>query len=48
MTRGTGPKNRAGDFGSVDKLATGYRARYFGPDGRRHKAPTLFVTKGDA
>jgi hypothetical protein len=29
-------------FGSVDKLATGYRARYYGPDGRRHKADTLF------
>jgi len=32
-----------GTFGSVDKLAIGYRARYFGPDGRRYKAPTLFA-----
>src|SRR5258705_10982530 len=49
MARGTGRKNRtSGIFGSVDKLATGYRARYYGPDGRRHKAPTLFITKGEA
>lgn len=49
MARGSGRKDRApGTFGSVDKLATGYRARYFGPDGRRHKAPTLFLTKRDA
>ena len=49
MARGEGRKDRAsGTFGSVDKLATGYRARYFGPDGRRHKAPTLFLTKRDA
>jgi len=49
VARGEGRKDRApGTFGSVDKLATGYRARYFGPDGRRHKAPTLFLTKRDA
>ena len=48
MARGTGRANRVGAFGSVDKLATGYRARYFGPDGRRYKAPTLFRTKQDA
>ncbi len=49
MTRGAGRKDRAtGTFGSVDKLATGYRARYYGPDGRRHKAPTLFLTTKDA
>lgn len=49
MARGAGRKDRApGTFGSVDKLATGYRARYFGPDGRRHKAPVLFLTKTDA
>lgn len=49
MARGAGRKDRApGTFGSVDKLATGYRARYFGPDGRRHKAPVLFLTKKDA
>lgn len=49
MARGEGRKSRAsGTFGSVDKLATGYRARYFGPDGRRYKAPTLFLSKADA
>jgi integrase len=49
VTRGSGRKDRAsGTFGSVDKLATGYRARYFGPDGRRYKAPTLFLTKKEA
>jgi integrase len=49
MTRGAGRKNRtSGVFGSVDRLATGYRARYYGPDGRRHKAPTLFLTKAEA
>jgi hypothetical protein len=48
MARGAGRKNRTGAFGSVDKLATGYRARYYGPDGRRYKAPTLFLTKQDA
>ena len=49
MVRGTGRKNRtSGTFGSVDKLATGYRARYYGPDGRRHTAPVRFLTKQDA
>ena len=49
MARGAGRKNRTtGTFGSVDRLATGYRARYYGPDGRRYKAPTLFSTKQDA
>jgi integrase len=49
VTRGAGRKDRdAGTFGSVDKLATGYRARYFGPNGRRYKAPTLFLTKREA
>jgi integrase len=49
MARGEGRKNRTpGTFGSVDKLATGYRARYYGPDGRRYKSPTLFLTKQDA
>jgi integrase len=49
VTRGSGRKDRSsGTFGSVDKLATGYRARYFGPDGRRYKAPTLFLTKREA
>ncbi|WP_375488019.1 tyrosine-type recombinase/integrase [uncultured Mycobacterium sp.] len=49
MTRGAGRKTRAsGTFGSVDKLKTGYRAMYYGPDGRRYKAPTLFLTKREA
>jgi len=49
LTRGAGRKDRTtGTFGSVDRLATGYRARYFGPDGRRYRAPTLFLTKQDA
>ena len=48
MARGEGRKARTSGFGSVDKLATGYRARYFGPDGRRYKAPTLFLTIKDA
>lgn len=49
MTRGSGRKTRTpGTFGSVDKRATGYRARYTGPDGRRHQAPTLFLAKKDA
>lgn len=49
MTRGSGRKTRTpGTFGSVDRRATGYRARYTGPDGRRHQAPTLFLAKKDA
>ena len=49
MARGEGRRDRtSGTFGSVDRLATGYRARYYGPDGRRHKAPTLFQTKAAA
>ena len=49
MTRGEGRKSRQpGTFGSVDKLAKGYRARYYGPDRRRYSAPTLFLTKRDA
>src|SRR6188472_4397564 len=49
MARGVGRRNRtSGVFGSVDRLATGYRARYYGPDGRRYKAPTLFLTKAEA
>lgn len=49
MARGEGRKSRvSGTFGSVDKLATGYRARYYGPDGRRYKSPTLFLSKADA
>ncbi|MGB3673586.1 MAG: site-specific integrase [Candidatus Nanopelagicales bacterium] len=38
-----------GTFGSVDQLPSGrYRAMYYGPDGRRHKAPTTFLVKQDA
>lgn len=40
---------KSGTFGSVEKERSGrYRARYYGPDGRRYKAPTLFLTKTDA
>lgn len=40
---------KSGVFGSVEKERSGrYRARYYGPDGRRYKAPTLFLTKRDA
>ena len=49
MTQGAGRKDRTtGTFGSVDKRATGYRARYWGPDGQRHQAPTLFLAQRDA
>src|SRR6478672_11768204 len=50
MAQGSGRKTRsAGTFGSVDQRASGrYRARYIGPDGQRHQAPTLFVTKAEA
>ncbi|UOG23410.1 site-specific integrase [Gordonia amicalis] len=50
MVRGEGRKNaKTGAFGSVNKLPSGrYRARYVGPDGRRHNAPTTFVTVLDA
>lgn len=46
MTRGTRKGRRApGTFGSVDKLPSErYRAMYYGPDGRRHRAPTTFTT----
>lgn len=38
-----------GTFGAVEQLPGGrYRARYTGPDGRRHKAPTTFLTVRDA
>lgn len=39
----------SGTFGTVEQLAGGhYRARYTGPDGRRYKAPTTFLSKMDA
>ena len=38
-----------GTFGVVEQLPGGhYRARYIGPDGRRHKAPTTFLMLKDA
>lgn len=41
------PRKRV--FGEVSKLPSGrYRARFTGPDGRRHSAPHTFVTKGEA
>lgn len=50
--RRSGGGNRRGrreDFGNVRKLPSGrFQARYTGPDGREHKAPTTFETKGDA
>lgn len=50
MTRGKGRKTRAsGTFGTVQKLPSGrYRAMYYGPDGRRYKAPKPFLTKKEA
>jgi integrase len=50
MARGKGRKpQKRGAFGSVDKLPSGrHRAQYYGPDGRRHKAPTTFLTAKDA
>ena len=39
----------SGIFGGVEQLPGGhFRARYIGPDGRRYKAPTTFLNKGDA
>ncbi|WP_179017288.1 hypothetical protein [Paenarthrobacter nitroguajacolicus] len=36
-------------FGIIDKLPSGnLRARYTGPDGKRHAAPGTFKTKGAA
>ncbi|GAC78801.1 Site-specific recombinase XerD [Gordonia malaquae] len=36
-------------FGEIEKLPSGrYRARYTGPDGKRHKAPWTFAGKGEA
>ncbi|MGK2880430.1 MAG: tyrosine-type recombinase/integrase [Mycobacterium sp.] len=50
MTRGEGRKTRnVGTFGTVQQLPSGrYRAMYYGPDGRRYKAPTTFLAKADA
>lgn len=36
-------------FGEISKLPSGrYRARYTGPDGRRHKAPNTYYSHDDA
>lgn len=40
---------RRRDWGQIDNLPSGnFRARYTGPDGRRHNAPTTFTSKTDA
>ena len=42
-------KGRRGSFGSVRVLSSGrVQARYTGPDGLTHNAPTTFDTKVDA
>lgn len=50
MVRGAGRSDaKSGTFGTVTELPSGrFRARYFGKDGRRYKAPTTFTTKQDA
>jgi integrase len=50
MARGEGRKaQKRGAFGTAHKLPSGrYRAMYFGPDGRRYKASTTFLTEKDA
>lgn len=41
--------HRRARFGSLRRLPSGrWQARYTGPDGRTHKAPVTFDTKGDA
>lgn len=46
---GGNAKGRRASFGSIRKLPSGrFQARYTGPDGREHRAPTTFTTKGDA
>ena len=41
-------RKRRETFGQLDKLPSGrYRARYIGPDGERHNAPTTFDTLTD-
>ena len=57
MTDDLSPNRRSGGnrrgrretFGNVRKLPSGrFQARYTGPDGREHRAPTTFETKRDA
>ncbi len=46
MAKSKGARSR---FGSIRALPSGrIQARYSGPDGRSHSAPTTFDTKGDA
>src|SRR5690625_3571686 len=46
---GGNKKGRRASFGSIRKLPSGrFQARYTGPDGLTHRAPTTFDTKGDA
>jgi integrase len=43
------PRGKAGTFGSTDQLPSGrYRAMYYGPDGRRYKAPATFTNQREA
>lgn len=47
MSRKPTPTRRS--FGSVRQLKSGrFQARYIGPDGAQHKAPTTYATKMDA
>lgn len=50
MARGEGRSaQKRGAFGTAHKLPSGrYRAMYYGPDGRRYKAPTTFLAERDA
>lgn len=50
MARGVGRKpQKRGAFGTAHKLPSGrWRAMYYGPDGRRYKAPRTFLTEKDA
>jgi integrase len=42
-------RSRRATFGTVHKLPSGrFRAMYYGPDGRRHTAPTTFFNRQDA
>lgn len=40
---------RRDDWGSTEQLPSGrWRAKFTGPDGKRHKAPVTFASKGEA
>lgn len=46
---GGNQKGSRASFGSVRKLPSGrFQARYTGPDGKTHRGPVTFTTKGDA